>query len=182
MSDHPELTCVCSFQRNDQSHNNQPYVDYVKDEITPRYADNRLPNVKQLIVEADGLQLADASFDTTLAILTWHDFYYGDATGGWPEVNEAGLVNKLCRAMKPGSVLGIIDHVAEAGADPERAAEDLHRVDPQRIKDDLAGSCFELEAEAQFLRNPDDQINKVAMDPAVRGKTDRVIFKYRRKN
>ena len=164
------------------SHNNQAYVNFVTDEITARYADNRLPNVEQIIIEADDLQLPDSNFDATLAILTWHDFYYGDASIGWPAVDELGLVSKLCKAMKPGAVLGIIDHVAEAGADPAKAGEDLHRVDPQRIKDDLAGSCFEMEAEALFLRNPQDQLSKVAMDPAVRGKTDRAILKYRRKN
>jgi predicted methyltransferase len=163
------------------SHNNQAYVDFVTDEISARYADNRLPNVEQVIVEADDLQLPGSSFDATLAILTWHDFYYGDEKFNWADVDESKLVSKLCNSMKPGAVLGIIDHVAEAGADPESSGEDLHRVDPQRIKDDLAGSCFELEAEAPFLHNPEDQLKKAAMDPAVHGKTDRVIFKYRRK-
>ncbi len=162
------------------SHNNLAYIDYAKDEIASRYADNRLPNVEQLLTEANDLQLATASFDAVLAILTWHDFYYGDASFGWPDVNESTLVNTLCKAMKPGAVLGIIDHAAVAGADPRQAGHELHRVDPQRIKDDLAGSCFELVAEAQFLRNPEDQLGKAAMDPAVRGKTDRVIYKYRR--
>lgn len=162
------------------SHNNQAYLDFVKDEVHQRYASNRLPNVQQLTIEADSLDLADGSIDATLAILTWHDFYYGDESFNWPDVDESKLVTALCKAMKPGAVLGIIDHVASAGSDARAAGQDLHRVDPQRIKDDLAGSCFVLEAEASFLRNPQDQLDKVAMDPAVRGKTDRVIYKYRR--
>jgi len=162
------------------SHNNLAYVDYVNDEITARYKDNRLQNVEQVVAEADDLQLADASFDAALAILTWHDFYYGNANSDWKEVNEEALVNKLCKAMKPGAVLGIIDHVAVAGADPRQTGQELHRVDPQNIRDDLAGSCFEFVAEAKFLRNPADQLDKVAMDPEIRGKTDQVVYKFRR--
>ena len=160
--------------------NNQAYLDYMKDEIASRYVDNRLSNVERLITEADSMQLEVASFDATLAILTWHDFYYGGGASGWPAVDESALVDKLCSAMKPGAVLGIIDHVAESGSDPAVSGEALHRVDPERIKMDLAGSCFKLEAEASFLRNPNDQLGKVVMDPTVRGKTDRVILKYRR--
>lgn len=162
------------------SHNNQAYLDYVKDEISIRYANDRLPNVQQLIVEANEMELAEGSFDAALAILTWHDFYYGDNSNSWPDVDESRLIANLCKALKPGAVLGIIDHVASAGADAKAAGQDLHRADPQRIKDDLAGSCFVLEAEASFLRNPNDQLDLVAMDPAVRGKTDRVIYKYRK--
>ncbi len=162
------------------SHNNPAYLDYAKDELVARFADARLPNVVRLVSEADALQLPDASFDAVLAILTWHDFYYHDDSFNWPDVNESLLVSKLCKAMKPGAVLGIIDHVAEAGADARQTGQQLHRVDPQRIKDNLAGSCFEWVAEAQFLRNPDDQYNKSVMDPAVRGMTDQVIFMYRR--
>jgi predicted methyltransferase len=162
------------------SHNNQAYVDYEKAAITTRYADNRLPNVQSLVVEANDLDLAENSFDAVLAILTWHDFYYTEESIGWPDIEESLLVDKLCKAMKPGAVLGIIDHVAAAGVQAETAGKELHRVDPQRIKDDLAGSCFVLEAEAGFLRNPGDQHDKVVMDPAVRGKTDRVVYRYRR--
>ncbi len=161
------------------SHNNTAYLDYAKDEIASRYADNRLSNVTHLVTEADSLELSDASFDAVLAILTWHDFYYSHSPG-WPEVNESQLVTKLCKAMKPGAVLGIIDHVAEAGSIAQQTGQELHRVDPQHIKDDLAASCFEWVAEANFLRNPADQYDKSVMDPTVRGKTDQVIFKYRR--
>lgn len=161
------------------SHNNLAYLNFAKHEIAIRYVDNRLSNVTHLITEADALELPDASFDAVLAILTWHDFYYSHSPG-WPEVDESQLVSNLCKAMKPGAVLGIIDHVAEAGSNAEQTGQELHRVDPQHIKDDLAGSCFEWVAEAHFLRNSADQYDKSVMDPAVRGKTDQVILKYRR--
>lgn len=163
------------------SQNNQAYMDYVKDEVTTRYADNRLANVELIVTEGNDIALAPKSIDATLAILTWHDFYYSEEQFNWPDVDEAGLISKLCMAMKPGAVLGIIDHIAAADVDAETAGKDLHRVDPQRVKDDFADSCFELEAEIMILRNPQDDVSKVAMDPAVRGKTDRFVYKFRRK-
>jgi predicted methyltransferase len=56
-----------------------------------------------------------------------------------------------------------------------------YRIDPARIKSDLDGSCFELEAEADFLRNTSDDYSLPMYDPKVRGKTDRVVYRYRRK-
>lgn len=164
------------------SQNNQAYLNYLKAENAARYAGNRLQNVERLITEADDLQLADASIDATLAILTWHDFYYGGDGSGWPAVDESALVDKLCKAMKPGAVLGIIDHVALPGSDPAVSGEELHRVDPERIKQDLAGSCFELVGDVQFLRNPEDPLTQVVMDPDIRGRTDQVVLKYRRRD
>jgi predicted methyltransferase len=155
-------------------------MDYVNDEVSKRYSSGRLVNVEQIVVEGNDLELADNSIDATLAILTWHDFYYEDKQYNWHKVDVALLLSKLCKAMKPGAVLGIIDHVAESGVDAEKAGKDLHRADPQRVKDDLEGSCFVLEAESMILHNPDDDTELVAMDPSVRGKTDRFILKYRR--
>jgi predicted methyltransferase len=134
-----------------------------------------------MIAEADDLQLPAASLDAALAILTWHDFYYDDPENNWPAIDELALTDKLCAALKPGAVLGIIDHVAIAGSDVSESSENLHRVDPERIKADMKDSCFEFEAEINALRNPQDDYEKTVFDPAVRGKTDRVVYKFRRK-
>lgn len=163
------------------AHNNNAYLAYAAEELGKRFADNRLTNVKRVTAEADDLVLPAASLDAALAVLTWHDFYYDDAENGWAAIDEAGLTAKLCTALKPGAVLGIIDHVARAGADARESGQNLHRVDPARIQADLADSCFEYEAETNVLRNPSDDYDKPVFDPSVRGKTDRVVYKFRRK-
>lgn len=160
--------------------NNAAYVAYEKDQLERRFASGRLPNVDRITAEADDLELPEASFDLALAMLTWHDFYYLDEENGWPAIDEQALIAELCSALKPGAVLGISDHVASAGADPAESAQKLHRIDPERIKSDLAGSCFTFEGEIDVLRNSDDDHSQPMFAEGIRGRTDRIVYKFRR--
>lgn len=162
------------------AHNNKAYLNFASKDLENRYTDGRLPNVTRVTAEASELELPPASFDAALVILTWHDFYYLDAENGWPAIDEPALTDKLCAALKPGAVLGVVDHVATAGSDPRESAQSLHRIDPERIKADLAGSCFAFEGEINVLRNADDDHSKGPFDPAISGKTDQVVFKFKR--
>ncbi len=77
--------------------------------------------------------------------------------------------------MKPGAVLGLIDHVA---GDLSVVAKSLRRVDPQEVRDFFADTCFTLTAEVDFLHNPNDDHTLSMSDPFIRGKTDRFVFKF----
>ena len=162
------------------AHNNDAYMAYVDAEVTERYGQGRLDNVRQVTVEANELELESGSVDAVLAVLTWHDFYYVDEANNWPKINAAKVVETLCSATRSGAVLGLVDHVAVAGSDPWDSAQKLHRIDPQKILSDLDGSCFEFVGENDILRNPEDDLVKSMGDPAIRGKTDRVVYKFRR--
>jgi len=163
------------------AHNNEAYLAFAKDSLEGRYTGNRLPNVKRVTAEADELELPVNTFDMALAMLTWHDFYYLDEENGWPAIDETALMQKLCDALKPGAVLGLTDHVAVSGSNPEESGQALHRIDPQRIRNDLAGSCFEYEGEINVLRNPDDDLSQPMFAQGIRGRTDRIVYKFRRK-
>ncbi|HEY0165271.1 MAG TPA: methyltransferase, partial [Sphingomicrobium sp.] len=56
----------------------------------------------------------------------------------------------------------------------------LHRIDPEIIKADFQRAGFELAGVRNFLRNPDDDYTLVVFDPKVRGKTDRVVYRFRK--
>lgn len=163
------------------AHNNQGYLDFVADQFNARFADGGLPNTEQLIAEANDMELAEDSLDAALITLNWHDFLFGSEQYNWPDVDERAFVDALCAAMKPGAVLGIIDHVAEPGGDATQVAFGLHRVDPGLIKADLKDSCFTLAAESDLLANPDDDHSTSATEGPLKGKTDRFILKYTRK-
>ena len=94
---------------------------------------------------------------------------------------EDVLVAKLCKAIKPGGILGLIDHVGNAGGDPVQVAQGLHRIDPQVVRDYFSGSCFKLKGEAGFLGNSEDDHTLAMFDKSIRGKTDRFVFKFVRK-
>lgn len=163
------------------AHNNQAYLSYAKDTLASRYADGRLPNVERVTAEADQLEFPPNTFDAALAILTWHDFYFADLENHWPAVDRKSLTTTLCSALKPGAVLGVIDHAAAPGSDPAQTAQPLHRIDPERLRQELSGTCFEYEGELDALRNPEDDLSLSVFTKGIRGRTDRFIFRFRRK-
>jgi predicted methyltransferase len=85
----------------------------------------------------------------------------------------------MFEALKPGGELMVIDHVAEAGSGV-RDTETLHRIDPEVIVRTLEAAGFRLEARSDLLRNPQDSHRLRVFDPAVRGRTDQVILKFRK--
>ena len=163
------------------SHNNEAYLAYAADELTQREDVGVPDNLILLVSEANDLDLPEGEYDAVLAILTWHDFYYVEPGIGWPKVDLEHMIATLCKGMKKGGILGIVDHVAAPGGDVWEVAQTLDRIDPARIKADLKGSCFKFKGEADFLRNPDDDHSLPMSNAKVRGKTDRVVYKFRRK-
>lgn len=160
------------------AHTNEAYIPFSGEIYHKRYADGRLAQTETIISEVDDLKLEKNSLDAAMLVLTWHDFLFADPDNGWQAIDESLLVNKLCVAMKPGGVLGLIDHVANSGGDPAKAAKDLHRIDPQVIRDSFEKSCFTLDAEAGFLAHPDDDHTLAVFDKSIRGKTDRFVFRF----
>lgn len=163
------------------AHTNEAYIPFSGEIYKTRYLDGRLANAATVVTEANDIELEDNSLDAAIVILTWHDFMYADPENGWQAIDENLLLDKLCRAMKPGAVLGLIDHVANNGGDIAGVAQTLHRIDPQVVRDSFANSCFRLDAEAEFLRNAEDDHTLAVFDPSVRGKTDRFVFRFVKK-
>jgi len=82
--------------------------------------------------------------------------------------------------MKPGATVGIVDHVANPNNDTRATVEKLHRIDPNVIKADFKRAGFQLVGTSDILRNPADDHTLLVFDPKIRGKTDRVLFKFRK--
>ena len=163
------------------THNNEAYVGFVGPQLEQRFVDGRLKNSKQVIAEANDLDLADESLDAALMILAYHDFFFGNDEYGWPDADETAFLELLCKAMKPGAVLGVADHIANSGGDTTEVAFTLHRVEPQQVISDMTGACFDLEAESNILRNTTDDHLTPAISPEMSGKTDRFLYKFVRR-
>jgi len=56
----------------------------------------------------------------------------------------------------------------------------LHRIDPEVVKRDFAKAGFNLKASSDILRNAADDHSLLVFDPAIRGKTDRFILKFKK--
>ena len=158
--------------------NNVPYATYAKDDIKARFTEGRLPNVERRLVEASYMNLPAKSVDIAIIVKAYHDVYWISEKDGWPEINAAGFLDSVKRMLKPGGKLLIIDHNAAAGTGKEIAGT-LHRLNEQWSRQSLTKSGFVFEKSYDGLRNPQDQLDKMVYDPAVKGKTDRYVDLYR---
>ena len=140
---------------------------------------DRAPNVSVLMQMPAEMALAPASFDFALLHLVYHDFYWESAQYKFPRMDPDAALKKLYAAMKPGGTVGVIDHVGRRG-DTRQTADKLHRIDPDTVKADFARAGFVLEAESDALRVPGDDVTKLVFDQAVRGKTDRILYRFKK--
>ncbi len=159
--------------------NNTPYLAYTAKEQEGRFAPGRLPNVERLTAENNELDLDQGRFDAAVFTLAYHDVYWIDESIGWPEIDAPLMLAEVFASLKPGAVVGVVDHVAGAGSGPE-SVQALHRIDPELLKADFEAAGFVFEAESDVLRNADDDHSLPMSDPKVRGQTDRFIFRFRK--
>jgi predicted methyltransferase len=110
--------------------------------------------------------------DAAVTALNLHDIYNGQ--GG--EAGAIALLKGVYDALKPGGVLGLIDHTGIAGQD--NAA--FHRIQPQQARDALTKAGFTIEAESNILANPADDHTKGVRDPSVARHTDQFLIRARK--
>jgi predicted methyltransferase len=144
------------------------------DEILPRRR-----NLRLLVTSIAALQLAPKSVDTLFTHLNYHDLYWESEKFKFTRIEVAPVLANWFQAVRPGGQVVIVDHAGPAG-DPREVADQLHRIDPQRVKADMAAAGFVLEAESAVLRRSEDDHTKGVFDPSLRGKTDRFVLKFRR--
>jgi predicted methyltransferase len=140
----------------------------------------RQPNIGFVATPANAIALPASAFDFAMIHLNYHDFYWESARFGLPRMDPEAILRTLYQSMKPGGTVAVIDHVANPGGDTRAVVEKYHRIDPATIKADFQRAGFELEAESNLLRNPADDHEKNVFDPAIRGKTDRVVYRFRK--
>ena len=161
------------------AHSNKAYLQFVGDEFVARYAGGRLPNVDILMAENNKLRLDKNQFDAIFMGLSFHDTYWVNPEMGWPAFDRTQLNETLFAALKPGGVLGVTDHYAVKGSGSD-AVPELHRIDKAVVIADLEAAGFELEAQSDVLRNPDDDRSTSVFAPEIRGQTDRFVLKFRK--
>ena len=159
--------------------NNPPYDAYVRKDLDAHLAGNRLPNVRHETVDPARMNLGVASLDGAMIVMSYHDLYVSDEKGGWPPIDAAGFIDQIVAAMKPGAALLIVDHQAQAGTGSS-AAQDLHRIEESFARQDFAAHGLVYEASLDVLRSKDDDHGKGVMDPAIKGRTDRFVHRYRK--
>lgn len=120
------------------------------------------------------------AFDFVMLNLNYHDVYWSSDKYGIPKMNPQDWLKRVYASIKKGGTLMVIDHVADAGLAPRDSVEKYHRIDPAVIRKDMRQAGFVLAGYSPMLRNASDKHNIEVFDPAVKGKTDRVVFRFRK--
>ncbi len=113
--------------------------------------------------------------DVVFLIQNYHDLY----NRSMEHTDVAALNKAIYRALKPGGIFLVIDHVASKGTG-HRDTETLHRIDPDSIREEVTQAGFKLAAESEILRNPADDHSLRVFNPKIRGHTDQVVLKFRK--
>lgn len=158
--------------------NPEEFRNFVGDKIDARLADSRLPNVRTSYSYFDDLDANDASMDLVTWVLGPHELYCRADCGDVDVGEPATVYSEIFRILKPGGAFVVIDHAAAEGS-PETTGNDLHRIDPAIVKRMAAQAGFVLEAEGDFLVNPDDPLS-VSIEDLPRGHTSQFALRFRK--
>lgn len=128
----------------------------------------------------ESFSAGERRFDFVIINLNYHDLYWESAKYGIPRTDPEAFLRALFQAVKPGGTVGIIDHVAKAGGDTREVVDRLHRIDPAVVQADFERAGFRLEAKSPLLANPADDHSLLVFKPEIRGKTDRILYRFRK--
>jgi predicted methyltransferase len=137
--------------------------------LQKRLADHPQPNF--IVVERpfeDPVPPDAPPLDLITIVNNYHDISY-------LPVDRAKMNARLYAALKPGGHLVVVDHAGRAGTGITEG-KTLHRIDEAVVKAELVQAGFVLEAEGQFLRNPNDPRTESSNDP--KEPTDKFALRF----
>jgi predicted methyltransferase len=140
--------------------------------ISARLAGSRLKNVERLNREVADLGLAAGSVDFVFTALNFHDVYNRGGKEG-----TAAFLAAISEVLKPGGMLGIVDHDGNPGNDNN----ELHRMQMADAVAAVEAAGFVVDATSDLLRNADDDRSAFVFKEGMRGKTDRFVLRLRKK-
>lgn len=139
--------------------------------LEKRLASGRLPNVTRLDKELGDIRASDGPYDAALTALNLHDIY--NSAGRQGVENFLRIAYTL---LRPGGVLGIIDHAGASGA----AVTSLHRIDKAIVYEAASRAGLVVEAESDLLINVQDDRSVAVFDDSIRGRSDRFLLRLRK--
>jgi predicted methyltransferase len=143
-------------------------------DITTLAAEPAYKNVEAAIRSLGNVAPAGTA-DRVWTAQNYHDLHGPKVPAGTVEaVNKAVFV-----ALKPGGYYVVLDHNAAPGSGL-RDVDTLHRIDAETLKAEVIAAGFVFDGESKLLTNPADDRTKLVFDPAIRGKTDQFVFRFKK--
>ncbi len=139
-------------------------------------ADPNFKNVSEVAMSPQSLR------DVHGMDVVWTSQNYHDLHLSRLKLDVPALDREIYAALKPGGIFFIEDHAAKpgSGANVSATADALHRIDEDFVKKEVESVGFRLAGESNVLRNPADDHTLLVFNPAIRGKTDQFLLKFRK--
>ncbi len=152
----------------------QLVIDKFKDKGLPPpvSAEPGRGNVHETVAKGDDLGASKA--DLVWTSQNYHDVHIWGGAKGTAELNKS-----VFKALKPGGLFVVLDHAGATGLD-DAGMSKLHRIDEALVIKEVTAAGFVLDGESKVLRNPGDNHELNVFDPAIRGKTDQFILRFRK--
>jgi len=157
-------------------HNRPRFSQYFRENIHERSLLTRHHNIEYREIAPQALQLEPGRYDRAVMILTYHDLLFPPEEGA-ETPDRVAILKAIYEGLKPGGVLGIIDHIAPSDVPPREAGEDLHRIDPALVRREAEAAGFVFDGESDALSNPGDPHDTPIFD-VEQGTTDRFVHRY----
>jgi predicted methyltransferase len=128
------------------------------------------PNVTAIAVPFSELKLP-SKLDLVLTVQNYHDLHLK----AFPADNAARMNSEIFRALKPGGVYVVVDHVGPAGPG---VPDELHRIDPAQARREIEAAGFRFAGSSDLLKAAADPHTDNVFKPSIRGKTDQFAMKF----
>lgn len=130
-------------------------------------------NVTRITGALDSMTFPEP-LDVIFTAQEYHDFHIPRF-----ETDVAAMNRAAFAALKPGGLYIVIDHQAAAGAGIG-VVESLHRIEGAQLRREVEAAGFVYDGESDAIRNPDDDHSLNVFDPAIRGRTDQFVYRFRK--
>lgn len=149
-------------------------------ELPPQYSDPILavtndttgyPNVT-LVRTANAAFAVPEQLDLVFTNQNYHDFH--NVPGDVAELNR-----RIFAALRPGGLYVVVDHSGRDGTGFTEAMS-LHRGEQAAVRREIEAAGFVYDSDLPVLRNPADPRTASVFDPAIRGRTDQFVMRFRK--
>ena len=147
-----------------------------------KYAEKSLPALKArglanvtAEVQATDLPTTPQPADLFWTVQNYHDIPNKGA--GEPALRAFDAA--VFKLLKRGGTYVVIDHADRAGSGLS-GTDTTHRIDPAAVRRQVEAAGFRFVGASTVLANPADDHSKAVFDPAIRGRTDQFVLKFRK--
>lgn len=122
--------------------------------------------------------LETMTFDQPLDVVFMGEEYH-DFTIPRFGVDVAAMNRRVFEVLKPGGLYVILDHQAADGAGVSVSGS-LHRIEAAELRRQVEAAGFVFDGESTAVANPADDHSVTVFDPAIRGHSDRFVYRFRK--